>query len=161
MEVLDITISALQNSLLTVLQIARVVIPIMIVMQLIKDFDILNKISRHFKHIMAFFKLPPEAAFPLLIGMVFGLTYGAGVIISYLRDGKFTPKHTFLIVSFLAVCHAAIEDTFLFAALGANGLIVFLSRFLSAALITYLLGRSSLLFELITLGKKSFQRKMN
>jgi len=44
---------------------------------------------------------------------------------------------------FLSVCHAVVEDTALFMAVGANGLIILLGRFIAAILITYLISRTA------------------
>lgn len=74
----------------------------------------------------------PHALFPLLIGILFGIAYGAGVLIPQSRSGDLDAKQVFLIAAFLGLCHAIIEDTFLFVALGANGLVIIVTRFLVA-----------------------------
>jgi hypothetical protein len=74
----------------------------------------------------------PQALFPLLIGLLFGIAYGAGVLIPQARSGDLDAKQVFLIAAFLGLCHAIIEDTLLFVALGAHGWVIVVSRFLIA-----------------------------
>jgi hypothetical protein len=74
----------------------------------------------------------PHALFPLLIGILFGIAYGAGVLIPQSRSGDLDAKQIFLIAAFLGLCHAIIEDTLLFVAMGANGFVIVITRLLVA-----------------------------
>ena len=83
---------------------------------------------------------------PLLTGIVIGLTYGAGVIIHSIRSADIGRREAFLILLYLSVCHAIIEDTLIFVIIGANGLVLVVARFFLATLLTYLVykaGRST------------------
>jgi hypothetical protein len=75
---------------------------------------------------------------PLVTGVIIGLTYGAGVIIHSIRSTDLGKKEAFLILLYLSVCHAIIEDTLIFAVIGANALILLGVRFFLATLLTYL-----------------------
>lgn len=66
---------------------------------------------------------------------------GAGTIIQSSREGNISKKDMFLISVFLIVCHAIIEDTLIFVAVGANGYVLSGSRILAAIVITLLLSR--------------------
>ena len=46
--------------------------------------------------------------------MFFGLTFGSGVIIAHMREGKVSPQEGRIIGTFMALCHALIEDTIIF-----------------------------------------------
>lgn len=83
----------------------------------------------------------PQSLFPLLIGILFGISYGAGVLIPQARSGELDRKQVFLIGAFLSVCHAIVEDTLLFVALGGNGLIIVGVRILMALLVVFALSR--------------------
>lgn len=85
----------------------------------------------------------PTALFPLLTGIIFGIAYGAGVLIPQARSGELDRQQIFLITAFLGVCHAIIEDTLLFVALGGNGWFLVLTRFLAALVIVFVLSRLS------------------
>jgi hypothetical protein len=85
----------------------------------------------------------PQALFPLLTGILFGISYGAGVLIPQARSGELDARQVFLIGAFLSVCHAIIEDTLLFAALGGNAWVIVLTRFSVALLVVFALSRLS------------------
>jgi len=126
-----------------VLMMAAIVIPLMIVIELARDLNILNWVAQRMSPLVGFFRLSPQAAFPLLVGIIFGIAYGAGVLIEEARSGRLNWKDIFLINIFLSVCHAVVEDTILFMAVGANGLVILLGRFIAAILITYLISRTA------------------
>ncbi|MDK2824435.1 MAG: hypothetical protein PWQ67_2500 [Clostridia bacterium] len=129
------------NSIYTMAQIAFIVMPIMFILRLAKEANLLNKISSYFEPLTKILYLSKEATFPLIVGIVFGLTYGAGVIVQAAKEGRLSPKDLILINVFLGLNHAIFEDTFLFAAIGANAWVMFITRTLLAILITYLLGK--------------------
>lgn len=83
-----------------------------------------------------------EALFPLMTGILFGISYGAGVLIPQAQSGELPRKQVFLVALFLCLCHAIIEDTLLFVMLGANAWIVVLTRFIAAMVIVYAFSRS-------------------
>jgi hypothetical protein len=74
---------------------------------------------------------------PLVTGIIIGLTYGAGVIIHSIRSTDIQKGEAFLILFYLSVCHAIIEDTLIFVVIGANGLILVGARFFLATVLTY------------------------
>ena len=69
------------GSLNSILSMAKIIIPLMIIMEILKDSNILERISKRLNPISKFFNISNEAVFPLMIGLIFGLVYGAGVII--------------------------------------------------------------------------------
>ncbi len=81
---------------------------------------------------------------PLATGIIIGLTYGAGVIIHSIRSTDMQKGEAFLILFYLSVCHAIIEDTLIFVVIGANGLILVGARFFLATVLTYAVYRAGL-----------------
>jgi len=122
---------------------ATIVIPVMVVLELARDLKILDHVSNWMAPVLGIFRLSPQASFPLLVGIIFGITYGAGVLIEEARSGRLNWRDLFLINVFLSVCHAVVEDTALFIAVGANGMVILLGRFIAAILITYLISRTA------------------
>jgi len=80
--------------------------------------------------------LQRDSVFSLLAGVIFGISYGAGVLISEARSGRITGRQAFLVALFLAVCHAIIEDTLLFVAYGAIWWIPVVVRLILAIAVT-------------------------
>jgi hypothetical protein len=87
---------------------------------------------------------------PLITGIIIGLTYGAGIIIHSIKTSNVNKKEAFLILLFLSMCHAMIEDTLIFVVIGANGIILIVFRFILAILLTYFIYRSKLLNHYVT-----------
>ncbi|WP_110943031.1 nucleoside recognition domain-containing protein [Inediibacterium massiliense] len=129
------------GSLKSVYTIAVIVIPLMVILQLAKDYHILNKIAEKFIFITKLFSISKEAIVPLLVGLIFGISYGAGVIVQSSKEGDLTKVDLVLLITFLVTCHAIFEDTLVFVAVGANGYLLLGIRLLMAIVITYFLSK--------------------
>lgn len=132
---------AFTGSIKSVWQMAVIIIPLMLILEIAKDMNILEKIAGWMAPAMKIFKLPKEGAFPLLIGLTFGLAYGAGVIIESVKEGHLTWRDLFLINVFLILCHSVVEDTALFIAVGADGTVILVGRTILALVVTFILSR--------------------
>jgi len=137
----NILIEAAIGSFNSVKQIAIIVIPIMIAMELLKDIGILDKLTQLFSPIVKIYGMKNEAGFPLVIGIVIGLSYGAGVIFKAAEEGKLSRRDFYLITYFLVAAHAVFEDTAIFMAFGVNGIFLFVVRLAVAAIFTFLASR--------------------
>jgi hypothetical protein len=130
------------GSLKYVLIMAAIIIPVMVLLELARESGWLEKFAARVQPALKVFGLSPESSYPLLAGFIFGISYGAGVIIDSARSGRMTVRDMVLVNIFLSVCHAVVEDTALFLALGANPLVIIPGRLAAALLITYLVSRS-------------------
>ncbi|WP_112787740.1 nucleoside recognition domain-containing protein [Desulfocucumis palustris] len=115
---------------------AAIIIPLMTVLEFARELKLLDRFSSRVTPLLRIFGMSGEASLPLLVGGVFGLAYGAGVIIESARSGKISWRDLFLVNIFLSVFHAAIEDTALFIAVGADPVVILGGRFLLAVVIT-------------------------
>ena len=70
---------------------------------------------------------------------MFGLAFGAGIILEQAREQGFTRREITLIVLFLCACHAVVEDTLIFIPLGINVLPLLLIRLTAAIALTVLI----------------------
>ncbi|MDI6601835.1 MAG: nucleoside recognition domain-containing protein [Thermoanaerobacteraceae bacterium] len=136
-------IQALYNGvyggIMQVLKIAEIVIPLMIVMEILKDTKLMDKVSGIFAPLVKRMGMSQQSAFPLIMGMVFGLSYSAGVIIQCSKEGLMSRKDFFLVCTFLVICHSVVEDTIILARLGANVLLLLIPRLILAFLFTWFL----------------------
>ncbi len=137
MDVTAILKEALFGSLSSVLGIAKVVFPLMIVMQVAKDYHLLDHLSKYLKPLTDFLGMSRNSGFPLMVGILFGLAYGAGVIVQSAKEGNLTRKDMVLLSVFLASCHAVFEDVLIFVAIGANGWLILFARIAAGLLVTY------------------------
>jgi hypothetical protein len=82
-----------------------------------------------------------HSSITMLVGIVLGIAYGAGILIKNATSGKMTYKEILLSSLFLATCHAVFEDTLLFVAVGGNGFVILGIRiFLGISIIAMLSG---------------------
>lgn len=121
--------------------IAKVLIPIMIVIEIFKDTKLIDKISDYFNPVSKFFTLSKTSGISLLFGMFFGLTIGAGAILQSIKDYDVDKRSIFLISMFLSPCHAIFEDTFIMWSVGANIIPLLVARLGSAIIVTFILSR--------------------
>lgn len=132
-------LDALAGGLSQAWLIARIVIPLMILLQIARDLKLLDRLARILSPLTRLFGMSPKSAFPLLIGLVFGLSLGAGVIFDSAREDGLTKRDLFLLVIFLVGCHAVVEDTLIFVVVGANGFLLLTIRIGVALGVTWLI----------------------
>lgn len=112
-------------------------VPLFIVIQALKDGGWLGKMSRGLRPVLKPLRLPDDAGLPMMAGLAVGVTWGAGVILQAVEEGKLNRDQLTVMCVFLGVSHALIEETILVTAIGANGAIVVVSRVLFGALFGY------------------------
>ena len=117
--------------------VPAIIIPLMIVLALLTYSRLLDRGVVFIQPVMQRLSLSSRAAFPLLAGFFLGIVFGSGVIISFANDGTLTKRDLILVLIFLSICHSIVEDTLIFAALGANWWVLISCRFVLAALAAF------------------------
>lgn len=140
--ILDILREALFGSLSSMWGVLKIVIPLMLVIEIIKDLNILDRLSKFLNPIARIIGTSKESLIPLLSGLLFGILYGAGIIIEAVKEGNMDKREVYLVSIFLGACHAVFEDTLIFVQIGANGWIIFFMRLIAAFVITFLASRT-------------------
>ncbi|MGB9839376.1 nucleoside recognition domain-containing protein [Thermovenabulum sp.] len=135
--ILKILKEAFLGSLSSVKQIAIIVIPIMMFLEILKDIGIIDRIAELFSPLVKVYGMKKESGFPLVIGVIIGISYGAGVIFKASKEFSLPKKDLYLVTYFLICAHAIFEDTAIIAAIGANGFLILSVRLIAAALLTY------------------------
>ena len=128
----------------TVALLIAIIIPLMVIIEALKVTGILEALSRRIEPYMGWLGMSGAAGFPLLAGFVFGLAYGAGVILEAAKENDLTQGDRRLLCVFLVACHAAIEDTVLFIPLGVNPALLLGTRLALALLLTIAAARAGL-----------------
>ena len=130
---------ALQSAGAGVFQLALIVFPVMVSIQAIKDLDVLDWFAAKTRPLMRPLGLPARGAVTMASGLLFGLAFGAGVILEQARQERFTRRELTLMVLFLSACHAIVEDTLIFVPLGINVFYLLLVRLALAVALTMLI----------------------
>ncbi len=124
--ILAILIAAFEKAGLGILQLAMIVIPLMIVIQILKDLEWLKKFSSSMSPVTKSLGMNENTSTTMAAGLLFGLAYGAGVMIQAVKDDGVSKKDITLAFIFLMACHAVVEDTLIFIPLGIPVLAAFL-----------------------------------
>ena len=126
----DMLWHALQDSMVLSLKVIVIVTAIIFVMDYLK--------SRTF---MQQFHQKSNSLFAIVTGLLLGITYGAGIIISEVKKGTLNKSDILYIGTFLMLCHSIIEDILLFVIFGANGWIILAIRVSMALVFSSILVR--------------------
>lgn len=134
--ILNISWDALATAGIGVLQLALIVIPLMIGIQILKDLKWFDAFSRLMAPVTRSLGMNENTSMTLAAGLLFGLAYGAGVMIQAVREDGVSKKDATIAFVFLATCHAVVEDTLIFAPLGIPVIYLLLIRLTMAIIIT-------------------------
>src|SRR5699024_12186686 len=102
---------------LAVLQLSLIVIPLMIVMQYLRDLGWLKVISNKFAPFTRFLGMKENTSFTLVTGLTIGLAFGAGVMLQAVQQDGVARKDLMVALIFLCSCHTDVEDNVVFIAL--------------------------------------------
>lgn len=136
--ILAISLQAVEKAALGVYQLAIIVIPLMIGIQILKDLKVLQWFSRIMSPFTRFLGMKENTSTTLAAGLLFGLAYGAGVMIQAVKEDGVSKKDVTLAFIFLVGCHAVVEDTLIFVPLGIPVLPLLLIRLFTAILLTFI-----------------------
>ncbi len=117
---------------------------IFIIVLLMVAYEFLEN-SKAFKKILDFLYIfikplgfSKQASISMLTGIFLGIAYGSGILISQSEQKKLSRLDVMLTAIFLSMCHAVIEDTLIFVAIGGNGFYILGTRIIIAAIMTYI-----------------------
>lgn len=131
-----IFIDGLQKAALGIFQLALIVIPLMIAIQILKDLKWLAVFSKWMAPVTKALGMKENTSTTLAAGLLFGLAYGAGVMIQAVQEDGVSKKDVTLAFIFLVACHAVVEDTLIFIPLGIPVLPLLLIRLGVAIMLT-------------------------
>ncbi|MGN1399909.1 MAG: nucleoside recognition domain-containing protein [Bacillus sp. (in: firmicutes)] len=134
--VLGITLFAFEKAFMGVLQLAMVIIPLMIMIQVMKDLKWMDWLSARMGPFMRLLGMGENTSVTMLSGLTFGLAMGAGVMIQAVKEDGVSQRDATLAIIFLVACHAVVEDTVIFIPLGIPVLPLLLIRLVVAFVLT-------------------------
>ena len=103
------------------LKIAAILVPALVLYDLLAPLPIFGRLGRALGPVLARLGMSPPCTVPLAAGLFLGIAYGAGMILPIAEEKRVGPGEVQSLGLFLCTCHAIIEDTFLFAVVGAGG----------------------------------------
>ncbi|HQL36353.1 MAG TPA: hypothetical protein PLG67_07160 [Bacillota bacterium] len=118
----------------TIFKMTVIIVPLLIGIEYLKEIGWMEKLSAKLRKVSELIELPGEAALGMIVAYSVGLVFGSGVIIRIKKEVEMTRKQINTMFIFIGMCHAVVEETIIFTAVGANGIIVLVSRVLASFL---------------------------
>ncbi|MBN6885340.1 nucleoside recognition domain-containing protein [Cytobacillus horneckiae] len=131
-----ILVNAVEKAALGIFQLAVIVIPLMVVVQILKDRKWLAVFSKWMAPLTRKLGMRENTSTTLAAGLLFGLAFGAGVMIQAVKEDGVSKKDVTLAFIFLVACHAVVEDTLIFIPLGIPVLPLLIIRVVVAVILT-------------------------
>ena len=128
----------LVGSFWLIVKILAIITGLMILQNILKEFKILDIISRSLAPLMSVMGLPRSCSFMWFVAHILGLTYGSAVLIDEVESGELSLRDANLLNYHIAVNHSTLEDTLLFVAIGVPVLWMIVPRFVLAILIVWI-----------------------
>lgn len=132
---------AVETASVGIIQLVVIVFPLMLGIQILKDLHALQYLAKGMSPFTRLLGVSANSAVTLMAGLMFGLAYGAGVIIQSAKEENIPKRDLYLLIFFLAGCHAVVEDTLIFVPLGINVLPLLLIRLVVAMILTISVAR--------------------
>ena len=112
----------------------------MIIIEILQVYNVMQKLSKKLASITKLLGMSPPAILPLLVAIVMGVTYGAGTLMEMNKVNPI-PKGLCFNCCILFICHGIIETSAIWAAAGANLIIISVGRLVYAFIVTMIVGR--------------------
>jgi len=119
------------------LKITLIVSGLMILNNILKEYNLLNIISKAFSPFMKIFGLSSDSSFLWFVSQTLGLTYGAAVMIESVGNNEISPENTNLLNYHIAINHSMLEDTLLFVAIGVSAGWIMIPRIILAFFVVW------------------------
>lgn len=101
-------------------KIAIIIITLLLLTEILREFGVMDRFMTALNRPMRVLGMDRKTSFIAAVGLVLGLTYGAGLIIDEAKKNPFTRREILATNVFLGTNHALIEDSLLFAVVGAS-----------------------------------------
>jgi hypothetical protein len=131
-----IILEGIEKAGMGIFQIAVIVIPLMIAIQILKDLKWLDVFSGWISPFTKMLGMKENTSMTLATGLLIGLAMGAGVMIQAVKEDGVSKKDATIAFIFLVACHAVVEDTLIFIPLGIPVVPLLLIRIITAILLT-------------------------
>jgi hypothetical protein len=137
----EVLIEALKRAGGGLAQMLLIIIPMMLALQVLKDMGVMPALVRLLRPLTRVLGISENTSLMLVAGSLFGIAYGAGVIIRSAAEDSVSRRDVYLVSLFLVCCHSIFEDTLIFLPLGVNVIMLLSFRLALAVILTALTAR--------------------
>jgi hypothetical protein len=120
------------------LKIFLIIMPLMILLEEMKQFDLIRHLVKLMGPLLKVMGVDRKVGMLWLTAAIFGLSYGAAVIVEETRAGHFSPEELSRLQLSIGVNHSMIEDPALFLPLGLSPFWLWVPRLVAAILAVHL-----------------------
>ncbi|MBI5549887.1 MAG: nucleoside recognition protein [Desulfobacterales bacterium] len=120
-----------------VLKITLIVTGLMILQNLLKEFNIIKMLSRLFAPLMRLLGLSRESSFLWLVAQILGLAYGSAIMIDAVERNEISAADANRLNYHIAINHSLLEDTLLFVAIGVPAVWITFPRIALAIIVVW------------------------
>jgi len=141
------------------MKIFAIIMVLMVIIEIMKGFDLIAKIIKIINPLLKFMGLDRQVGMLWLAASLFGISYGAAVIVEEAKENEYTKEELAKLHLSIGINHALIEDPALFLPLGINAFWLWIPRLVTAVLAVQLMN----LWYKIDPGKyfKKYTRVLN
>ncbi len=132
---------AVFGSLKLSLKLILIIVPLMIAYEFLENSRTFKKILDGLHFLLKPLGFSKQASISMLAGIFLGVTYGSGVLLAQSEKKVLSEMDALLTAVYLSMCHAVIEDTLVFVAIGGNGFYILGTRIIIATAITFIFYR--------------------
>ncbi len=133
----SIFLISIEKAISSILQVMKIILPLMIAIQVMREKNWLVKISDWMMPLTRFFGLEKKHSLTLVSGMSLGFVYGAGIMLDSAKEDQVGYEDITKIVMILIASHAMFEDTLIFIPLGIPIVPLFILRMMTAAAVAF------------------------
>lgn len=130
-----------------------IILSLMMLLGIMKSFNLIQRIVSALNPLLRIFGLDRSVGILWLTASVFGLAYGAAVIVEEVKEGHLTNEELTKLHLSIGINHSLVEDPSLFLSLGISPFWLWIPRIITAILAVHLMG----LWQRIKPRKKSFE----
>jgi hypothetical protein len=120
------------------IKIFVIVMVLMVVMGILKSFDWIPVLVKLLSPMLRLMGLDERVGILWLTAVVFGLSYGAAVIVEEAKEGNLEPRELERLHISIGINHSMVEDPTLFVALGLPAFWLWIPRMLIAIVAVHL-----------------------
>jgi len=115
-----------------------IIMVLMMILGLMKSFDIIHHIVRPLTPVLKIMGLNQRVGMLWLTANIFGISYGAAVIVEEAKEGNLTDEELTKLHLSIGINHAMIEDPALFLPLGISPIWLWIPRIITAIVAVHL-----------------------
>jgi hypothetical protein len=127
------------DTLLLCTKILAIIMPLMCILEIMKQFNLIDHFVKPLTPLLRILGLDKKVGMLWLTAVVFGLLYGAAVIVEAAKKGNFTREELHQLQVSIGINHSMLEDPALFLSLGLGPFWLWVPRLLAAIIAVHLL----------------------